>query len=417
MVSAGLARTLLILGLCTACGPEPALPEASSPAHHAITSGVPDDGDGGAVALIRDGRVYCSGALIAPRVVLTAAHCLASRRPDSVFVGADPLQGGEFVAVIDTRVHPQFVLASLSNDIGLVLLERPIGVAPWPLWSQPFDDSFRGRTLRLVGYGLTSSSDVAPPRKRQGVSVISGFTAFDFTFHPTPSQTCSGDSGSPGLMTLDGTEYLVGVTSRGDPSCQDFGSDTRVDPHLADFVTPYLLATAERAAEVGDRCFYGENCRTGICVEPPDRPSFRYCSKPCTDQARSSTACPPTMRCTAGSGGDVCPYELPSPGALGAHCRQDRDCAAPGASCARPAQEQQSVCTALCFYDPRSCPDGFQCRRIPDHASAAGCFRTAVASGCAMRRAGPASQPELVLVSAVLVLLRLARLTNRRRDR
>ncbi len=413
-----LARTpLLILLLCGACAPEPGPAEASSATPQAITGGVPDDGDGGAVALIRDGRVYCSGALVAPRVVLTAGHCLAVRRPDSVFVGADPQQGGEVVAVLDTRLHPQFMLASLSKDIGLVLLDRPLAVAPWPLWPQPFDDSFRGRTIRLVGFGLTASGDVTPPRKRQGVSVISGFTDLDFTFHPTPSQTCSGDSGSPALATLYGIEYLIGVTSRGDPGCSDFGSDTRVDPYLDDFVTPYLLATAERAADVGDRCFYDENCRSGICVEPADRPSFHYCSKPCGDQARPSTGCPKAMRCTAGSGGNVCGYALPSPGALGAHCLEDSDCAAPGALCARPAPGQPQVCTALCFPDPKPCPVGFECRRTLEHPSAAGCFRASVASGCSTGAARPASPPELWLLGGLLLLMRSRPPVNRRRNR
>jgi hypothetical protein len=42
----------------------------------AVTAGTADDGDDAVVALLMDGFAYCTGTAIAPRVVVTAAHCI-----------------------------------------------------------------------------------------------------------------------------------------------------------------------------------------------------------------------------------------------------------------------------------------------------------------------------------------------------
>ena len=114
--------------------------------------------DPAVVAIIAgDGTLGCSGTLIAPHTVLTAGHCIPAlrRRELSVFFG-DSLSGaGTFVAVSDTRVHPQFDPATLAHDNALFTL-REIGPVPaLSLDPRTFDAS-------LVGQTFTSSASACP---------------------------------------------------------------------------------------------------------------------------------------------------------------------------------------------------------------------------------------------------------------
>jgi hypothetical protein len=45
--------------------------------------------------------------------------------------------------------------------------------------------------------------------------------------------TCNGDSGGPAFAEVGGELLLAGVTSYGDPSCTQYGVDTRVDVYAS----------------------------------------------------------------------------------------------------------------------------------------------------------------------------------------
>ncbi|RQM19894.1 hypothetical protein B5M09_011042 [Aphanomyces astaci] len=75
----------------------------------------------------RDGETLCGGSLIAPNVVLTAAHCLTGKLR-AVVVGTHYSTGfadGELASVTQEIKHPN------GADVGIVILNRNIaGIQP-----------------------------------------------------------------------------------------------------------------------------------------------------------------------------------------------------------------------------------------------------------------------------------------------
>lgn len=230
---------------CAACGsPTEGESEHLGDTSEDITAGQDDNGDDAVVALMLAGQTYCTGILISPYVVATAAHCVLPTPPDQVYFGAVPgAKPGVAIAVTETTAHPDFDADTLDNDIGVVALATKGPVPPAIVHRAAFDHTMVNAPLRLVGFGATGANGDLATRKRTGHTVLSSYGDLDFTFHPGPSQTCNGDSGGPAFMTFGGRQELVGLTSSGDADCAKFGRDIRIDKYLA-FIDDYSRLTA-----------------------------------------------------------------------------------------------------------------------------------------------------------------------------
>lgn len=229
------ASLLISLGAC-APGDGRATVELSSD----ITSGTMDEADSAVVALLSSGQAYCTGTVVGDRWVLTAAHCLRSMTPSEVYLGTRPAGGGRRLQVACTIVHPRFSFIGLQDDVGLVELVERAPVEPLPLREQPLDPAFVGSTVRLVGFGTTSSTDTGSALKRTGTARISALDAQKLTLQAAPSQTCLTDSGAPVLLERDGREYVAGVSSSGGARCQEYARAVRVDALADDFILPEM---------------------------------------------------------------------------------------------------------------------------------------------------------------------------------
>ena len=332
-----------------------------------ITNGTPSS-DEAVVALVHGDVLVCSGAMIAPQLVLTAAHCLADAHLPDVAIGPAVI-GAEHHAVIAAFVHPLFQAATLDHDLALLLVDPPLTIAPIPYLN--FAESLT-RPIRIAGYGFTIADDTSPATRLTGATMESDSDELSFTTRSTPSQACEGDSGGPALYSDPGAERVVGVASSGDATCSSFAKYTRVDAH-ADYIAQLVTATSISGALAGDRCYYAANCGDGACTPALDDPRLMFCATACDG------GCADGLACISGR----CRHPTPSPGAIGSPCSLDSQCI--DALCTAPRGTAETVCTVHCFNDLPgfTCPNDTACGAAADAQQA--CF-TAVAAGCSASR-------------------------------
>jgi MYXO-CTERM domain-containing protein len=289
----------------------------------AIIGGTTDTGDPGVVLLFmtipgQQGGALCTGEVISPHVILTAAHCTGGEDPTvtnatwQVFPGPDfsTATAATLLPVKEAHFNPAFDVNNLQggNDVGVAILQNPIAVTPLKMNRTPLDTSFDGQSVRFVGYGLdNAAAQSGAGVKRQTTTTLADHTSLLLHFTDGTHETCNGDSGGPAFMTINGQEVIVGLTSFGDVNCAAGGFDTRVDAMLS-FIDPFVQANDPGTAT----------------TTPPDMAPAPTTPTP----SPNPTSSPP-------SGGTPAPPTAPAPtsppsgsqaGAVGVSCHVDADC-------------------------------------------------------------------------------------------
>jgi hypothetical protein len=121
---------------------------------------------------------------------------------------------------------------------------------------------------RIVGFGVTSENGEDSGLKRQAMThVVEWDSDFIYTDGHSGKDTCYGDSGGPTFVTLEGVEYLAGVTSFGTQECGvDMSGETRVDVY-GDWVRQYVLQHDQ--VQLGS-CAPDGQCAAGCSSPDPD---------------------------------------------------------------------------------------------------------------------------------------------------
>jgi trypsin len=178
----------------------------------------------------------CAGTLIAPSVVLTAAHCVATQAAEPqklrVLVGTQSIlaepsatSSAQTVLVTAVYVHPLFRVETMHYDAALLFLEQPVtGVRTIAMADS---SPLAGATVSAAGWGETREHATTMPAHLRSVVLevatkracgrgnAGYFTASMMCAGRPGRDTCSGDSGGPLVGTSHGHPVLVGITSFG----------------------------------------------------------------------------------------------------------------------------------------------------------------------------------------------------------
>lgn len=157
----------------------------------------------------------CSGTMIAPNVVLTAAHCLTEL--GAAIAAVEVAGGGRRIRSSVFYAHPGFNERADHvevNDIGLVLLPQELAVPVMPLLNAY--DFTPGEQAAIAGYGTTEYH--AAEGLRAGFMWLAAASQESLiaVYNGDGSNTCVGDSGGPLAVKRGASWYLAGVTSSGD---------------------------------------------------------------------------------------------------------------------------------------------------------------------------------------------------------
>lgn len=183
-----------------------------------------------AVSIRKFGNTYCSGSLIHPQVVITAAHCLHPDNnwgtPTDVGFGEEGWEPAFSMEVERCELHPEYDHSAEAktpenaHDLAFCVLSDPLlNVAPTPvLMGCEVEQLAPGVEVQVVGFGA-SVADIDEEghivtkgggTKRHVTQSVEKVDALDQVYLlGMGGSSCYGDSGGPAYLQLDDGSWRV----------------------------------------------------------------------------------------------------------------------------------------------------------------------------------------------------------------
>ncbi len=232
----------------------------------------------------KDEGFACTGTVISPRVILTAAHCVE----DLNFGGFTPApaykvatgrttptedETGDVLQVSATHVFPGFDPGTTRADAALLILASPTSAPAISLASAADSALYTGGAqVRLAGWGLTAPRAKSGPKSLRSTSTVvldpnsckqrtrsfnrSYSSAVEMCTTDPPDHAnggCFGDSGGPAIaQRADGSQVQIGIVSTGGPECSTKLPNifTRAD-RVSSWASEWIAATESGAPPPG----------------------------------------------------------------------------------------------------------------------------------------------------------------------
>lgn len=216
----------------------------------------------------------CSGTLIAPRVFLTAGHCVYGAGAARVWFDSDLTDNPEYPYGGETSIegtpiaHPGYngsLTIPNTSDVGVVILDEPVtdvGFGELPTIGLADELNLPpgiNVMMNVVGYGVQGVKPEsisyrvryqATPMLVETVGAVSGGYNIHLSNNPGvgggTGGSCFGDSGGPALA-YQGSNVVVGVGSFVfNDNCKGVGFYYRVD---TDYAQSFILEQLEAVGE------------------------------------------------------------------------------------------------------------------------------------------------------------------------
>lgn len=316
------------------------------------------------------GSPFCTGTLVAPTIVVTAAHCLQTWWGDPIgtnevrvvygYTEPDTASSSDRRTVSSVTPHPSYdPWANVdsdgmghTNDIGVVVLNEPVenGVVTPILPSGQIDATLvAGTDVHVVGYGIYNMNTQAggilykaltPYMRRVQWEMLAG--------SPGNPDSCNGDSGGPAYVVAAGNLFLAGITSRAWAKSQSSCGDGGIYTLASEYVDWIQSVAGELDGGVMEGGWDATTDATLLDADPACLPPTGACH-PVTNEGCDT------------SQGEVC--QLSDTGELSCHAAPND--AQPGASCDKIDQfcvqgfrcGASLRCERLCCSDA-DCPSG-----------------------------------------------------------